>query len=107
MSDPWEETAEMLTQQALQAAEEGRWGRVAHCYQERAELFRENDVVLSPSARMHMLDGHVQDRLRMAMMTVQHLLGEVASKQRLIKRFDTDTEPDVSIDRAQLVSRRT
>jgi hypothetical protein len=87
MSLSWEETAEKLTRQAVQAAEEGRWGTVHRCYQGRAELFR------------------VHDRLRMAMMTVQHLLSEVTMKRRLFERFDTKSESDISPDSSRRVSR--
>jgi hypothetical protein len=106
MSSSWEETAEKLTQQAVEAAEEGRWGMVDLCYQRRAELFRVNDVSLSLGRRLHSLDGRVQDRLRMAMMTVQHLLTEVASKQRLLERFDSESGSDVFPERSRQISRR-
>ncbi|HET7059459.1 MAG TPA: hypothetical protein VFI05_12020 [Nitrospiraceae bacterium] len=106
MSPSWEETAEKLTQQAVEAAEEGRWGMVDLCYQGRAELFRANDVSLSLGRRLHSLDGRVQDRLRMAMMTVQHLLTEVASKQRLLERFDSEFGSDVFPERSRQISRR-
>ncbi|HKN86952.1 MAG TPA: hypothetical protein VJV04_08845 [Nitrospiraceae bacterium] len=95
MSPSWEETAEKLTQQAVEAAEEGRWGKVDLCYQRRAELFRAHDASLSLGRRLHVLDRHVHDRLRMATMTVQHLLVEVASKRRVIERFDLESQSDV------------
>jgi len=106
MSPSWEERAEKLTQQALEAAEEGRWGVVDLCYQGRAELFRANDVSLSLGRRLHSLDGRVYDRLRMAMMTVQHLLAEVTTKRRLLERFDSESGSDVSPDSTRRVSRR-
>jgi len=105
MSLSWEETAEKLTRQAVQAAEEGRWGTVDRCYQERAELFRVNEVSPSLGRRLHFLDGRVHDRLRMAMMTVQHLLTEVAVKRRLFERFDTHSESNVSADSSRRVNR--
>jgi len=105
MSLSWEETAEKLTRQAVQAAEEGRWGTVDRCYQERAELFRVNEVSPSLGRRLHFLDGRVHDRLRMAMMTVQHLLSEVTMKRRLFERFDTKSELDISPDSSRLVNR--
>jgi hypothetical protein len=102
----WEQTAEQLTEQAVEAAEEGRWGMVDLCYQKRAKLFHANDVSLSFGRRLHVLDSRVQDCLRIAMMAVQHLLTEVASKRRLLERFDADSEFDVSPDRSRRVSRR-
>jgi hypothetical protein len=105
MSLSWEETAEKLTRQAVQAAEEGRWGTVDRCYQGRAELFQVNEVSPSLGRRLHSLDGRVHDRLRMAMMTVQHLLTEVTMKRRLFERFDTHSESDVSPDSSRRVSR--
>ena len=105
MSPSWEETAEKLTQQALQAAEEGRWGTVDLCYRQRAELFRTNDVSISLARRLHTPDHRVHERLRMATMTVQHLLTEVTLKRRLLERFDTDSESDVSPDSSRRVSR--
>lgn len=105
MHSSWEETAEELTQQAAQAAEEGRWGTVDQCYQRRAELFRANNVSRSLVRRLHVLDGQVHDRLRMATMTIQHLLTEVASKRRLLERFESASESDVSPNRSGRVSR--
>jgi hypothetical protein len=106
MSPSWKEAAEQLTEQAVEAAEEGRWGMVGVCYQRRAKLFHANDVSLSFGRRLHVLDSRVQDRLRIAMMAVQHLLTEVASKRRLLERFDADSDSDVSLDRSRRVSRR-
>lgn len=106
MSPSWEETAEKVTQQAIEAAEEGRWGRVDLCYQERAELFRAKTVSLSLGRRLHVLDRRVHDRLRMAMMTAQHLLVEVASKRRLIERFDSGPQSAVSPDGSRRISYR-
>ena|SRR3569623_1321807 len=106
MSASWEETAEKLTQQAAQAAEEGRWGSVDLCYQRRAELFRTNDVSVSLGRRLYSLDRRIHDRVCLAMMTVQHLLTEVASKRRLLERFGTEFDSDVFLDRAGQVSHR-
>ncbi|MDQ6734627.1 MAG: hypothetical protein M3Z35_11040 [Nitrospirota bacterium] len=106
MPRSWEDTAEKLTQQAVQAAEEGRWGTVDLCYQRRSELFGRNDVSPSLARRLHSLDCRVHERLLMATMTVQHLVTEVALKRRLLERFDTDSESDVSPDRSGRVSRR-
>lgn len=106
MSPSWEEMAEKVTQQAIEAAEEGQWGRVDLCYQERAELFRAKTVSLSLGQRLHVLDRRVHDRLRMAMMTAQHLLVEVASKRRLIERFDSEPQSAVSPDGSRRISYR-
>jgi hypothetical protein len=105
MHPSWEDTAENLTLQAVQAAEEGRWDTVDLCYQRRGELFRANDVSRSLARRLHPLDGRVHERLRMATMAIQHLLTEVASKRRLLERFNSEPQSDVSQDRARRVSR--
>jgi hypothetical protein len=101
----WEDTAEKLTLQAVQAAEEGRWDTVDLCYQRRSELFRVNDVSRSLARRLHPLDSRIHDRLRMATMSIQHLLTEVASKRRLLERFDSEPQSDLSQDRSRRVSR--
>ena len=102
---PWEVTAEKLTLQAVQAAEEGRWDTVDLCYHRRSELFRANDVSRPLARRLHALDGHVHERLRMATMSIQHLLTEIAAKRRLLERFDAEPGSDVSEDRSRRVSR--
>ena len=61
MHPSWEDTAEKLTLQAVQAAEEGRWDTVDLCYQRRGELLRANDVSRSIARLLHSLDGHDVD----------------------------------------------
>ena len=106
MHPSWEDTAEKLTLQAVQAAEEGRWDTVDLCYQRRGELLRANDVSRSIARLLHSLDGRVHDRLRMATMSIQHLLTAVASKRRLLERFDAEPQSNASQDRSRRVSRR-
>ena len=96
MQGSWQMAAETLTQEAVLAAEAGRWNIVDACYRQRAELFRINDVPRSLAQRLCALDEVIQDRLRMATMTVQHLLSEVASKQRCLERFDVVGDPALS-----------
>lgn len=90
MHPSWELSAQALTQQAVQAAEEGRWNVVDACYRQRAELFRTNEVSGSLAGRLGDLDKYVHEKLRLAAMTVQHLLAEIASKRRNLERFDVD-----------------
>ena len=106
MHPSWEDTAEKLTLQAVQAAEEGRWDTVDLCYQRRGEVLRANDVSRSLARRLHSLDGRVHERLRMATMSIQHLLTAVASKRRLLERFDAEPQSNASQDRSRRVSRR-
>jgi hypothetical protein len=104
MAPLWEETAEQLTQQAVRAAESGRWDTVDRCYQRRAELFRVHDVSSALAGRLHPLDAHVHARLRTATMAVQHVLTEVSWKRRRVECFGE--ELTASSDRSRRVSRR-
>lgn len=90
MHPSWELSAHALTQQAVQAAEEGQWNVVDACYRQRAELFRTNEVSDSLAGCLSDLDKYVHEKLRLAAMTVQHLLAEIASKRRYLERFDAD-----------------
>ena len=106
MVQEWEEAIEQLTLQAVRASEQGRWDTVDLCYQRRLELFRAHDVSNLLAGRLHSLDAQVHDRLRLATMAVQHLLTEVAVKQRLVGRFEPTSECEVSSNRSGGVSRR-
>ena len=106
MHSSWEDTAERLTLEAVQAAEEGRWNTVTLCYQRRGELLLANDVCRSFALRLHLLDGFILGRLRMATMSIQHLLTAVSLKRRLLERFDAAPQSNTSQDRFRRVSRR-
>ena len=106
MHSSWEGMAEQLTLQAVHAAEEGRWDTVDSCYQRRADLFRQHEVSRSLARRLHPLDDRIHERLRMATMTVQHLLTAVAGKRRLLEQFDSQPRSPASQDRSRRVSRR-
>jgi len=92
MQPSWEMEAEALTQRAMLAADEGKWNAVDACYRQRAKLFRANDAPASLAKRLRSLDDVISNKLRMAMMTAQHLLTEAASKQRCLERFDVAGE---------------
>jgi hypothetical protein len=98
MHRSWEDTAETLTLQAVQAAEEGQWNTVGLCYQRRGELFRTHDISRLLARRLQLLDARIHERLRMATMAIQHLLTEVASKRRLLERFDSQPHSHVPED---------
>lgn len=102
MHSSWEDTAETLTLQAVQAAEEGRWNTVNLCYHRRGELFRAHDVSRSLAHRLQILDARIHERLRMATMAIQHLLTDVASKRRLLERFDSQPQSHVQEDRRRV-----
>jgi hypothetical protein len=92
MQPSWEMEAEALTERAVLAAGEGKWNAVDACYRQRAELFRANDAPASLATRLGSLDDVISNKLRIAMMTVQHLQTEAASKQRCLERFDVAGE---------------
>jgi hypothetical protein len=106
MHSSWEETAEKLTLEAVQAAEEGRWNTVTLCYQRRGELLLANDVPRSFARRLYVLDRFIHGRLRMATMSIQHLLAAVSSKRRLLERFDAEPQSNASQDCFRRISRR-
>lgn len=89
---PWEAAAHTLTEQAVQAAEEGRWDTVGACYRRRAELFRMKDVPCRLARQLQMLDQTIQERLRIATMTVQQLMTETAAKRRCLERFGSESD---------------
>jgi hypothetical protein len=104
MDPSWEETAEMLTQQALLSAEEGRWDAVERHYRDRVDLVRSRDISASLAHRLHTIDSRVHEKLRIATIAAQCVLTEVTLKRRLLERFSS--ESDVSLDRSRVVSRR-
>jgi len=83
----WEDAVEGLTQQALMAAEEGRWDAVEKYYQARIDLFRLKDIPPSLASRLHICDRRVHEKLRVATIAAKGLLHEVSSKRRILDQF--------------------
>ena len=99
----WEYGVEELTQQALLAAEEGRWDDVERCYRRRVELFRSNEIPQLLRCRLHAFDSRVYEKLRVATIAARCLLSEVSSKQRILDQFASKMDGSAI---ARRVSRR-
>ena len=83
----WEDTAEKLTQQAFQAAEEGRWDGVEIYYRRRGDLFRSKAIPPLLAQQLHIIDSRVYKKLCIVTSATKYLLSEVSSKQRVLNKF--------------------
>ncbi|WP_447977029.1 hypothetical protein [Candidatus Nitrospira bockiana] len=84
---PWEQAAASMTEQALQAAEEGRWDAVQVCYERREELLSPAPPSPAVAARLHRLDRMIFDKVKIAQVAVERILTEVAATRRNLLRL--------------------
>jgi hypothetical protein len=77
-STAWEQDLRVLTMQASQAAESGRWDQVEECYRLRGEHLRDHPIPPTLATDLTVLDQEVETRIANARLAVQSQLNEAA-----------------------------